>query len=206
MIIKPIAVSTLALSLGLSPMAFAQEEAAPAVETVVKDAREHSVNLNPLGVISNNYTLNYERLFGGTHGLLVEPSFGYASDSDSSSTAFGLDLGYRWHWSGEQDSGFLGVNVGYSVGSGEATVTVNDISETFDVDVSQFRVLANIGRRWAFDFGLNITARIGAGYGDWSVSTDSTNESAQQAVKMVDTVLEFLPFAFDGELSLGWIF
>lgn len=172
--------------------------------------RANSININPLGAIFGSYTLNYERLFLNTHGLIIEGVFATSSNDDSNSTTFGGSAGYRWHWSGEQDSGFLGAMVGYQQGSGDATVetTVNGqtTKETFQVDTNVFHVTANIGRRWAWDSGVNITFRFGAGYGDWKVSTDDTSANAQDAVKLVDDLLNLLPVYLDGELSLGYTF
>lgn len=175
-----------------------QEEAAP--------EKANSVNLNPLGVVFGSYSLNYERLFGGTHGLLVEGLFSSSSNDTSSTVAYGGLVGYRWHWSGRQNSWFLGANVGYETGSGDGTVTTNGVEEKFDLSVSRLSATANIGKRWAWDFGLNITFRVGAGYGSYDVSTESDNPDVQDAVKTVDELLNFLPIAFDGELSLGWNF
>lgn len=202
---KLILATTFAAALTTAPAAFAQE-VAPDPVTVQKDLGVHSVNLNPLGVLTNSYTLNYEYLLDGTHGFLVEPVLGLASDPDTSTIFYGLDAGYRWHWSGEQDSGFLGANLGFGVGSGEGFVEVDGERTEFPVEFTNWHLTANIGRRWAFDFGLNITARLGAGYGSYDVSTTSDDPNAQTVVRLAQEILEFLPFAFDGELSVGWVF
>lgn len=76
----------------------------------------------------------------------------------------------------------------------------------FDVDTTVSSITANVGRRWAWDSGLNITFRIGAGKGNYDVTTESDDPDAQEAVKAVDDLLAFLPVAFDGELSLGYVF
>ncbi|MGK0361846.1 MAG: hypothetical protein ACI9U2_004164 [Bradymonadia bacterium] len=172
--------------------------------------KANSVNLSPIGVVSGTYALNYERLFGGTHGLLVEAVFISSDDGDTNSTSLGGQVGYRWHWNGTQNSWFNGVNFGYTSGTGEAVVESTSNGSTtkskFDVDVSVFTATLNIGRRWAWDSGFNITFRAGAGYGNYDVSTDSDDVLAQEAVQLVDDLLTLLPIAVDGELSIGWNF
>ncbi|HUH04452.1 MAG TPA: hypothetical protein VML75_20795, partial [Kofleriaceae bacterium] len=64
----------------------------------------------------------------------------------------------------------------------------------------------NIGKRWAWDSGLNVTLRVGAGYGNYGISTDSEDPDAQEAVALVDDLLTLIPIALDGELSVGYAF
>ena len=170
------------------------------------DEGAHSINLSPLGVASGTYGLNYEFLLDGTHGFLLEGAYAKVGSDDASSTSTLGNVGYRWHWSGQQSSGFLGLTMGYGVGSGEATVTYEGETSSWDVDVTTFKIVPNIGKRWAWDFGLNITIRGGIGYAQYEVSTSSDSEAAQEAVKDVNEVLEWIPVGFDGELSVGWIF
>lgn len=171
----------------------------------VNKERTNSINASPLGVLIGAYNVNYEKLFG-SHGFLIEGSYARASNDDSSSADGGLNVGYRWHWRGKQNSGFLGITAGYSLGTGEATVGDGMSQDSFDVDYRVFAVTGNIGKRWAWDNGLNVTFRVGAGYGNWDVSTDSTDPDAQEATELVDDLLTLLPVALDGELSLGYTF
>lgn len=166
----------------------------------------NSINLSPLGVLSGSYGLNYERLMGGYHGLIAEATFQHSSNDDASSTGGGLRAGYRFHWRGQQNSGFVGLMVGYSMGTADATVqNTGGMMKTFDVDAKVLEVTANIGKRWTFN-DFNLTFRVGAGWGKYDITTDSTDPDAQAAVNLVDDLLTFLPVAFDGELSLGYAF
>jgi len=178
----------------------------PSTATVVPvepQERVNSINGSPLGVVVGNYSLNYERLLAGAHGLMVEGNFSMSKDGGSKSMLYGGGVGYRWHWSSRQSSGFLGLLAGYSVGTGEASV--NDM-KLFDLKISAPWVVANIGKRWAWDNGLNITFRIGGGYAKYNVSSDSSDPDAQQAVDLLQDLLNFLPIALDGELSVGYNF
>jgi hypothetical protein len=188
--------------------------APPPVFLAAPPPPENSINGSPLGVIFGSYSLNYERLSGGTHGLVVEGSFAHTSGTStesgdavaSSSTSYGGAVGYRWHWMGRQDSGFLGLMAGYDVGSGSGTVSSGGTSKSFDLTVKAPRVVGNIGKRWQWDNGLNITFRIGAGWAKYTVTSSSTDPQAQDAVKGLQDLLALIPIAFDGELSIGYSF
>ena len=183
-------------------------EAAPAEEAPAADVAEasgekvHSINPDLFGLVNGSYRLNYVYLMDGTHGFLVEPTLEMNSSGNESYTSYGAIVGYRWHWDGGQDSGFLGVNIGYLTGTGVSTQGGTD----YDLTVTSFEMVPNIGWRWAWDFGLNITFRAGIGYGNHSASTSSDDPAAQAGVEALDDLLSFLPVAVDGELSLGWNF
>jgi hypothetical protein len=53
---------------------------------------------------------------------------------------------------------------------------------------------------------INSTFRIGAGYGNYKITTTSTDPDATKIVATVDSLLHFWPVAFDGELSAGYNF
>jgi hypothetical protein len=172
---------------------------------------ENSINVSAFGLANNNYTFNYEYLQDGTHGFIIEPSLSFNSDASSSYVSYGANLGYRWHWSGKQNSGFLGLTLGYGIGTGKGTITVpmgkaSSEDKTFDLALTSLIAVPNIGYRWTWNAGLNVTFRIGVGYGQYDVSTSSLDPDAQLAVALVNGLLTVLPIALDGELSLGWCF
>ena len=193
------AIATLGLAAGT---ARADEPAAAEVSA----ERANSINVSPLGLVVGSYAANYERLMPGGHGIILEGGYSRSTADDSSAASGGAAVGYRWHWRGKQNSGFAGVTLAYYAGTGEGTVTTGDMSETFDVDTRSLTLTANLGKRWAWDNGLNVTLRLGAGYGNYSVSTDSTDPDAQDAVELVDDLLTLIPIAIDGELSIGYTF
>ena len=77
---------------------------------------------------------------------------------------------------------------------------------TYDLSVRTLALTGDVGKRWQFDNGFNITARIGLGYANRTASTSSSDPDAKKAAETVEDVLAFLPVAFDGELSLGYSF
>jgi hypothetical protein len=143
-------------------------------------------------------------LHNGTHGVLVETEYSnQASDDGKESSGFLGTVGYRWHWSNQQNSGFLGISISYTKGNSNAS---SNSGESFKMDYSNISATLNIGKRWAWDTGFNITFRVGVGHGNYSFSTEDNSEEAQEATENLEKLLTLFPVAFEGELSVGWIF
>ena len=140
----PLFVST---AVAQAPSNTGTEPAMIDVKTSAED-KKHSVNVSPLGILSGSYGVNYQHLLDGYHGFLVEGNFASSSSGDASSSSIGATVGYRLHWRENQNSGFVGLNLGYYSGKGEATVNG---MKTFDVDTQVTSVTTNLGKRWAWD-------------------------------------------------------
>jgi hypothetical protein len=162
---------------------------------------KNTINLSPLGVLVGDYALTYERL-AGSHGLIVEGIGSRSAGDAGSSLSFGGGVGYRWHWRGRQNSGFLGLMVAQRFGTG--SVTENNM--THDMSVRSTTVTANIGKRWALTPAVNVTFRIGAGWGNHVATAKEDTMEAKQAEELMNDILSFLPIGFDGELSVGYAF
>ena len=173
--------------------------AAPAERTM-------SINIDPLGAIQGYYGGNFEWLHG-SNGVVVEADYWHSANDVASAGGGGAHVGYRFHWRGRQNSGFLGLMVGGGVGTGTGTLTNSAGQQmTYDMSVNTLEVTADIGKRWQLDNGLNITFRIGGGWANRTVTTTSSDPDVKQAAKDFQDVLAFLPIALDGELSLGYSF
>ena len=188
----------LALALLAVPTVAAADDTKLSVE---KKEATNSLNVSALGVFAGNYALTYEHLFNGHHGVLVEGIVTRNSGDEGSSLQYGGAAGYRWHWSGKQASGFLGIMVAQGFGTGE--VTVNGM--THDMSVKSTTVTGNIGKRWAWG-PVNATLRVGLGYGNYSAKAKDSSMDAKNAEEVMNTILAFLPIGFDGELSIGFNF
>jgi hypothetical protein len=192
---------SLIITLLLTGVAFAEPE------TEVKsddDAPQgvNSVNLNPIGFLFGAYSVNYERLIDGSHGFIGELSYSSSTSDNSSTSAFGFRAGYRWHWSQSQNSGFVGAMLAYENGTAEQTIE----GSKYDVTLSAPSVSLNIGRRWAWTGGFNITLRFGVGRAFRTLSTSDKSEEAQEAITELNKLLDAIPVTLDSELSVGWIF
>jgi hypothetical protein len=180
--------------------AWAQSTAGADREIRGQMERSNSINLSPFSLLLAGVALNYERMFAGGHGLIVGGQYsgrGFFAPNDTKE--YDLEVGYRWHWRGRQSSGFLGVMAGYSHEQGEfynvIRATRNELS------VQALRLTANIGKRWAWDNGLNFTFRVGAGY---RLASATAKEDTPQARS--DAQDQEHPLGFDGELSIGYTF
>lgn len=168
--------------------------------------KTNSINVSPLGALLGNYSLTYEHLFNGSHGLIVEGNAAFDSNSDSSSYQMGGGVGYRWHWRGRQNSGFLGVMVAQSFGNGEVTTTSGTQKMTYDMGVRSTTITGNIGKRWMIGDSFNITLRLGLGWGHHVATAKADNQEAKDAEKTLNDLLAFFPIGLDGELSVGYVF
>jgi hypothetical protein len=192
--------SMLALALLAVPSVAVADDAKLGVE---KKEATNSLNVSALGIVAGNYALTYEHLFNGHHGVIVEGILTRNSGEEGSSLQYGGAAGYRWHWSGKQASGFLGVMVAQGFGTGEVTINGGMAHE---MSVKSTTVTGNIGKRWAWG-PVNATLRIGLGYGNYSAKAkDQNNMEAKNAEETMNAILAFLPIGFDGELSIGFNF
>ena len=213
---KSLKIAAVVMALGLPTTVSAQDGAAPAEAAPAAPAeaapaddgrKVNSVNVNPIGALTGDYSVNYNRLLSNGHSVLGEANFSSKSDGSTSSVGGGVRAGYRWYWGGDFDSGFVGFNLGYGAGSAETKVTDSQGQEQkFDLTVGLVSATANIGKRWAWDGGFNITIRAGAGKGIYTVDTDSNDDDAKKAVKDVEELLNGIGIALDGELSAGFCF
>lgn len=185
-----------------SSVALAQPEA-PAVEKPRDPV--NSINVSPLGALVGNYAVTYERLFAGSHGLIVEGIGSYSSNDDGDSTQFGGGLGYRWHWRGRQNSGFLGIMVAQSFGTGDVTIESGGVKMSHAMSVRSTTITGNIGKRWMFG-PVNLTVGLGLGWGNHVAKAKDDSQEAKDAEELMNDILAFLPIGVDGELNVGYTF
>lgn len=167
--------------------------------------RKHSVNLG-VGTTWGAPSISYEFLGAGGHGLVLEASGFYRFAEEGHSRGAGGAIGYRWHASRQQDSGFLGVHVGFDRGQSPILVTTNDMEETFQVNDQTFYVVGNFGKRWLLSTNFNITARLGAGYARRSLDVSDDDAEIRDEVFFLEQIIGLVPVTIDGELSVGYTF
>jgi hypothetical protein len=188
-------------STSLASPVFADE----ALSVEKKAEPKNSINVSPLGVVVGNYALTYERLFAGSHGVIVEGIGSISNGDDGSYQQFGGGVGYRWHWRGRQNSGFLGVMVASGFGTGDVTTNLSGAEMTHAMTVRSTTITGNIGKRWMFG-PINATIRFGLGYGNYSAKAKEDSQEAKNAEETMNDLLSLIPIGFDGELSIGYTF
>jgi hypothetical protein len=121
--------------------------------------------------------VTYERLFAGHHGLIVEGIATLSNGDDGDSRQFGGAVGYRWHWRGRQNSGFLGVMFAQGFGTGEVVTNVGGADEMkHAMTVRSTTITANVGKRWMFG-PVNLTVRFGLGWESRREGEEDTPEA-----------------------------
>jgi hypothetical protein len=196
--------SAITFSLVLSSLSTAMAEEQSVLEqeaTPVRAEPKHAVNLS-VGALWAAPRVAYEYLWNGSHGFVLEAGGFYWPFLDMQGA--GAAVGYRWHWRGQQDSGFLGLLAGYDVNQGSSTVTMDGMEESTPVNYETFYVVGNIGKRWMLPANLNVTARLGAGYAQRRV--DVRDDSRDDDEADLDTIFGLVPWTLDAELSLGYTF
>ncbi len=159
-----------------------------------------AANVNPLGIVSGSYGGNFEYLFAQMHGVVVEGAYSSSASGETSSTGYLGALHYRWHWSGAMQSGFLGAFVKYGSSTGTGTYGVGT-PFTFDMTLVSYGL--NVGKRWVWDNGINVVARIG--YGQTSLDFETSDAGANDSIDTFKTALELLA-GIDLEFSVGYAF
>jgi len=165
----------------------------------------NSINMCPIAIAFGIYSVNFEHLFGQTHGLVARFDFESISDTYSGdpieATGVGFTLNYRYHLSHAMESWFVGSFARYRIYNGDGTSGSTD----FVFDITELTLGLNAGKRWVWDSGFNITFALGYGIS----FTDRENNPSSTEIESTITAFEdeytFLgPFL--GELSIGYAF
>ena len=164
-----------------------------------------AINMCPGGIVFGIYSINYEYLFGQTHGLVAR--FDYESVSETLSddiikaNGYGFTLNYRWHLSGAMESFYLGSYLRYKIYNGNGTSG----STKFNFTLQDFTLGLNAGKRWVWNSGFNINCAFGYGISTLSKETEPSNSSVESTLnKFLDEYTFIDPFY--GEISIGYTF
>jgi hypothetical protein len=211
---KLASLSIAAASLLAAGTATAQPAAAPVPPATVyaqqpAPEKANSINVDALSLLFTSLAVTYEHLWSGEHGLILEAGFGRNTSDNAESSHGLLAVGYRWHWSKRQNSGFLGVTYQQRYGSGYVETSVDDEPvERHDMTIHSEMLTANIGKRWTLgaEENWNITLRFGLGWGNHTASANEDTMDAKEAEEEMNEILELVPIGWEGELSLGYNF
>jgi hypothetical protein len=164
-----------------------------------------AINSCPGGIAFGIYSFNYEYLFDNYNGVVAR--FDYESQADSyksgsiDATGMAFIINYRRHLSGELESLFIGSYLRYRVYSGDG----NTGDTRFDFTMPEYTLGINVGKRWVWNNGFNITFALGYG-----ISTSEVNSSVNSAAvkNTIDALKDEYAFLspFMGEFSLGYAF
>ena len=151
------------------------------------------------------YVINYEYLYHEHHGLAARLEYNPMSGSGiDDATGIAVVLDYRWHFSPELESFFVGPYIRYRYVDGSGT----DAGTKFDFKVPEVNLGVNAGYRWIHDAtGINVVLAFGYGYSWVTEEITPTNDNIKSIFnkfkKDNDT---FLDAPFYGEFSIGYAF
>jgi len=165
-----------------------------------------AVNMCPGGIVFGIYSVNYEYLAGQNHGLVARFDYESVSETLSDDTimkanGYGFTFNYRWHFSGELESFYIGSYARYKVYKGDGT----NGSTKFDFTLQEYTLGLNAGKRWVWNSGINVNCAFGYGISKLKEETDPSNSLNDSTLdKFIDDYTFIDPFY--GEISVGYAF
>lgn len=166
---------------------------------------KHSLNMCPLAVAFGIVSVNYEYLITPNHGIVARLDYESIPDtySDAKIEVDGKAaiLNYRYHFSGQMESFYLGAFSRYRIFSGDGKL--NDT--TFDFDITEFSLGLNAGKKWVWNNGFNINFTLGYGYTFSDQKESNSSTDVKKAIKVFKDDYAFID-AFLGEFSIGYAF
>lgn len=166
---------------------------------------KHAINFCPGGPIFGVYAINYEYLFKPHHGMIAR--FDYEAvpksytEANIESNGVAFILNYRYHFSGELESTFVGAYTRYKIYNGNGRLDAQD----FDFNLKHFTLGVNAGKRWVWNSGFNITFQLGYGLATGNRNATPTSSSIKSILNSFEKKYDFID-PFFGELSIGWAF
>ena len=179
-------------------------ESAESPDSTIKEF-SNSINFCPVALAFKFYSINYYHLFEQKHG--IELRLDYESNSDSYSDnpvdikGYGVILNYRYHFAESMESIFLGSYVRYRIYNGVGNADGTD----FDFDIKEFTVGLNVGKRWVWDFGLNLTFTVGYGISSEEKTVTPSTKEVSNTIDAFQNEYAFIG-PFFGEFSIGYTF
>lgn len=160
----------------------------------------NSISIYPLGIVFGNAAFNYEHLFHGKHGIMIQCSFPFFGKTKGYTGA----LHYRHHYFSKQkhiglNSPFWGMFAYYEKSEAE----IEDGYNQYNLKINFMKAGINWGRKWIFNSGFNICFRIGYGIPfiaefDWSPTEPDNVEAIEALTKILGGI--------DGEFTIGYSF
>ena len=165
-----------------------------------------AINSCPGGLVLGVYSNNYEYLVGKNHGLVGR--FDYEdipknyTDAKLKASGVAFILNYRWHFSGEMESFYVGAFIRYRAYSGTGVLE----STKFDFTLREQTLGLNIGKRWVWKNGINLNLAFGYGFFlTKNRDADPSNSSIESSLNEFEKTYDFID-PFLGELSIGYAF
>jgi len=170
-----------------------------------EDRRRNAINICPGGLALGIVSVNYERLITQKHGLVFRVDYEAIPKtySEANINPYGMAfiLNYRYHLKGGMNSCFVGIYSRYREYRG--TGNLNDTE--FNFKKTDLTLGLNVGRRWTWKSGFNVTAAFGYGFSIETQKVQTDSQEIQQAIDVFEDEYDFVS-PFYGEISIGYAF
>lgn len=167
--------------------------------------RIQAINMCPGGIALGIFSVNYERLLKPNHGIVFRADYELVpktySDAKIDANGKAFIVNYRYHFSGEMNSLFLGAFSRYRVYKGEGALE----GIPFDFSIPEVTVGANAGKRWVWNNGFTMTFALGYGHFMGKTKVDESTPDIDDAIDVFKKEYDFLN-GFLGEFSIGYAF
>ena len=165
----------------------------------------HAINMCPGGIAFGIYAVNYEYMINKNSGIVLR--FDYESipktysDAAIETSGIAFILNYRWRWSPDLKSEYLGAFLRYRLYQGSGIIEATN----FDFTIPEFTIGLNIGKRWVWKSGFNINLALGYGYSFERKDIQPSNEAIESSIEVFENEYDFIN-SFLGEFSVGYAF
>ncbi|GGK10640.1 hypothetical protein GCM10007962_00950 [Yeosuana aromativorans] len=197
-----------ALAFGISNASLAQDMANSKKD---KNKFKNSISFCPAALAFGIYSVNYEYLLNKKHGLVAR--FDYEAipktytNTNIKSNGKAFIVNYRYHFSEQMKSFFVGAYGRYRIYNGTGVIEGNNTTENenFSFDMPDWTAGINAGKKWVWNSGFNITLSFGYGFSNESWNASSNITSVDNAIKDFRKAYDFID-PFYGEFSIGYSF
>lgn len=173
--------------------------------TSVTSSRIQALNMCPGGIALGIFSANYERLLKPNHGIVFRADYELVpktySDAKIDANGKAFIVNYRYHFSGEMNSLFVGAFSRYRIYKGEGSLE----SIPFDFSIPEVTIGANAGKRWVWNNGFTMTFALGYGHFMGKTKVDESSPDIDHAIDTFKKEYDFLN-GFLGEFSIGYAF
>ncbi len=165
----------------------------------------HAINFCPGGLAVGILAVNYEHFFNSNHGLVIRIDYESIpknySDAKIEASGVAFILNYRWHFSNEMNSMYLGAFARYRIYKGTGTLEL----KKFNFTMPDYTFGLNVGKRWVWKSGFNINTTFGYGLNKKKRNVTPTDPSIESAIDIFENGYDFMnPFLL--EISIGYAF
>jgi hypothetical protein len=195
-------ISVTAFAIAISSITFAQEK--KETNDYKRDFK-HSISMCPVAVAFGIYSVNYEYLHQQKHGFVAR--FDYEAvpktytDANIESSGYAFLVNYRYHFSQQMQSFFVGAYGRYRQFDGNGVID----NTPFNFKMPDVSFGLNAGKKWAWKSGFTMTFALGYGFSNEDWDSNPNTSEVNDMIRDFRNDYDFID-PFYGEFSIGYSF